>query len=213
MIVTRNKQLEEILSFLDDAENLVLAGCSECATFCGTGGEDQLCEWAERLEKSGKKVCAKIVLHGACNSQQDSIDLRSISESLECADAVVSFSCGSGTQAVMLSLRDDLPVYPGNDSVFVGEVHEHGFHEGCRTCGHCELGWTGGICPVTKCAKGLLNGPCGGSKKRKCEVNDWMECAWISIYERLEKLEQLDNLLPYRPPKDFSQDSHPRRVV
>lgn len=213
MIVTKNKTFDEILSLLGDATSLVLVGCTECATICETGGEIQLDEWQKKLELAGKKIAAKIVLHGACDAEQDEIDLNKIRDSIDISDAVLSFTCGDGTQT-FLKFIGDRPLYPVNDTLFVGEVHGHGkYEEACRACGNCELGWTGGICPITKCAKGLLNGPCGGSKNRKCEVNNWMDCAWISIYERLEKIGQLDNLIEFRPPKDHSKDCHPRRVV
>ena len=107
-----------------------------------------------------------------------------------------------------------LPVYPANDTLFIGEIERIGqYSEACRACGQCELGWTAGICHITRCAKSLLNGPCGGSKDGKCEVDSENDCAWILIYNRLKELDQLDNLTEVKEAKDYSKDANPRKLI
>ena len=107
----------------------------------------------------------------------------------------------------------DVPVYPGSNTVFIGQVEKVGvFNEMCRMCGDCVLGHTGAICPITKCAKSLVNGPCGGAKNGKCEVNPENDCAWIMIYNKLNTLGQLDKLASNLPDKDYDNGSWPRTV-
>ena len=108
----------------------------------------------------------------------------------------------------------DILVYPVNDTLFIGEIERLGHYaEACRACGKCELGWSAGICPITKCAKSLINGPCGGAKNGKCEVNPDNDCAWILIYNKLKKNGNFDSLLEIKEPKDHSQFAHPRRLT
>ncbi len=127
------------------------------------------------------------------------------------AEAVVGLSFGDGVQTVAVNV--DLPVFPANDTMFLGQVERVGiFHEACKMCGDCILGYTGGICPVTQCAKSLTNGPCGGAKHGKCEVNPENDCAWILIYKRLEKLGRLDLLTADLPDKSYEAVSWPRTI-
>jgi hypothetical protein len=221
LIITEQKSEEALFAFLGKARKIVLLGCSECATFCKTGGAEQLLEFEKKLGPLGVEVLARLVLEPACNAYRVRLALqkggKGIGEILARAEAVLCFSCGDGVQTVarltgQLEYACQIPVYPGNDTLFLGEiVRADDYVEACRACGNCELGWTGGICPTTQCAKGLLNGPCGGSKGRMCEVNGDEECAWLRIYDRLEILDQLDNLLEIRPPRDYMKDVHPRR--
>jgi hypothetical protein len=222
LIITEQKSGEALFAFLGKARKIVLLGCSECATFCGTGGAEQLLEFEEKLIPTGREVLARLILEPACNAHRVRLALQKggaggIGDVLAEAEAVLCFSCGDGVQTVarlmgQLDYACQIPVYPGNDTLFLGEIVRTGdYVEACRACGNCELGWTGGICPTTQCAKGLLNGPCGGTKNRMCEVNGDEECAWLRIYDRLEILDQLDNLLEIRPPRDHLKDVHPRR--
>ena len=121
-------------------------------------------------------------------------------------------ACGDGTQTVANFAK--VPVYPANDTLFIGEVERIGhYSEACRACGECELGWAAGICPITRCAKSLLNGPCGGAKDGKCEINPENDCAWILIYNRLKELGKLDALLEIKEPKDYSKSANPKKLV
>ena len=127
------------------------------------------------------------------------------------AEAIVGMSCGDGVQTVADNVQ--LPVYPANNTMFLGQVERVGmFNEYCHMCGDCVLGSTGGVCPITKCAKSLVNGPCGGQKNGKCEVNPENDCAWILIYKRLEALGQLDKLGQTRPDKGYAGVAYPRHI-
>lgn len=211
MVITENKNLGDILKFLGEAKKIALFGCSECASACGTGGAQQLDQFKAFLQKADKEVLFCLVLDSACHSLGVRKALKSLAENLGQVEAIVSFSCGNGTQT-LAKWAGNVPVYPGNDTLFLGETVRAGlFIEACRSCGDCELGWTGGICPVTQCAKGLLNGPCGGAKGRRCEVNTEEECVWLRIYGRLAAINQLENLLEIRPPRNHLKNVHPRK--
>lgn len=209
MIISRNKPFDEILDYIKDAQKIILTGCGECATACQSGGEEQLLMIKKKLEDQGKKVLITLVPETSCNYLLVKKDLRKIKEALDEADAVISFACGDGVQTI--AKLSKIPVYPGNDTLFIGEVERVGIYsEACRTCGECVLGSTGGICPVTRCAKSLLNGPCGGAKNGKCEVNPDNDCAWILIYNKLKELNQLDKLKEIKEPKDYGKVAYPR---
>ncbi|WP_138205374.1 methylenetetrahydrofolate reductase C-terminal domain-containing protein [Haloimpatiens lingqiaonensis] len=211
MVISEKKPLEEILKYLEGSKKVVLTGCSLCASSCQVGGEEQLVEMKAKLEENGKEVLGFKVLDPSCNFLKAKKDLKELKEAIKEADAVLSLACGDGTQTVAKLVK--VPVYPANNTKFIGEVERVGkFDEACRACGECQLGWTGGICPVTKCAKGLLNGPCGGARDGKCEVDPNNDCAWILIYEKLKDFGKLDNLTEIREPRDYQLDMHPSKV-
>lgn len=212
MVISDKKPIQEILGFLEGSEKVVLVGCNQCAATCKTGGEPELQAMKEELEANGKTVLGCKVIDPCCNLLQCKKDLKSVKEELREADAILSLACGDGTQTIVKNTKS-MPVYPANNTLFIGEVERVGqFEEACKACGECELGWTGGICPVTMCAKGLINGACGGAKDGKCEISHENDCAWIKIYERLKDIDQLDNLTAVRPPKDYSKQNNPRSL-
>ena len=167
----------------------------------------------ETLAANGIEVTGSVIIPTAFNLLLGKKELKAVKDALKEADAVVSMACGDGTQTIMKNVKkQNIPVYPANDTLFIGEVERVGkFEEACKACGECELGWTGGICPVTMCAKGLVNGACGGAKNGKCEVSPDNDCAWVLIYERLKALGQLDNMKEVKAPKDYSKQLNPRR--
>lgn len=212
MVISDKKPIQEILGFLEGSEKVVLVGCNQCAATCKTGGEPELQAMKEELEANGKTVLGCKVIDPCCNLLQCKKDLKSVKEELKEADAILSLACGDGTQTIVKNTKS-MPVYPANNTLFIGEVERVGqFEEACKACGECELGWTGGICPVTMCAKGLINGACGGAKDGKCEISHENDCAWIKIYERLKDIDQLENLTAVRPPKDYSKQNNPRSL-
>lgn len=207
MIITRKKEREALLAMLQGVRRAALVGCASCAAACQTGGEKELEETKTFLEAQGIQVLTTVLPEECCHKMLVKRDLKAL-RGLE-LDAVVCLACGDGVQTVADNVA--LPVYPANDTLFLGQVERVGiFHEYCRMCGDCVLGATGGICPVTRCAKGLVNGPCGGQKDGKCEVNPANDCAWILIYRRLEQLGKLDSLLI--PPGQRHEHAHPAHL-
>jgi hypothetical protein len=212
MIISKQKPFEEILNFLKGKDKIFITGCSLCATSCMTGGQQQIEEMKEKLEKQGKTVTGSVVLDPSCHKLKVRATLKKQKAELANADAVLCMACGDGAQTVANFAK--VPVYPANDTLFIGEVERIGqYHEACKACGQCELGWTAGICPITKCAKSLLNGPCGGAKNGKCEVNPENDCAWVLIYNRLKEQDMLDTLLEIKAPKDYGKAANPRKLV
>ena len=209
MIITRKKPLDELLAMLGSAKKVALVGCGNCAAACQTGGEKELQELKEILEERGFQVVATILPEECCHKLLVKKELKALRGSD--AEAVIGMACGDGVQTVADNIT--LPVYPSNNTLFLGQVERVGiFHEYCRMCGDCVLGSTGGICPITKCAKSLVNGPCGGQKNGKCEVNPENDCAWIQIYNRLVALGQEDRLMTPRPDKGYAATHYPRHI-
>lgn len=209
MIITKKKPLEDVLLPLEGVRKVALVGCASCAASCGTGGEKDVLAMREALEAAGKEVVAAVVPDECCHKLLVKRDVKGIRTGG--AEAVVCMACGDGVQTVAANL--DLPVFPANDTLFLGMVERVGiFHEACKMCGDCILGYTGGICPVTQCAKSLTNGPCGGAKDGKCEIDPSNDCAWQLIYRRLEKLGRLDLLSLELPDKSYENAAYPRTV-
>ncbi len=211
MIVSQKKPFEEVLGYLRDAKKIVITGCSECATVCKTGGEQEVNAMKAALEAQGKEVLAAVVLTTSCNVLYNKKELKAIQDKLREADAILSMACGDGVQTVAKVAKKE--TYPANDTLFVGETIRNGiFLERCKTCGHCHLGRTAAICPITACAKSLVNGPCGGAQNGICEVNPKNYCAWIQIYKKLKgqgKEVLLEEVVPLR---DFQKNAHPRTI-
>lgn len=209
MIITRKKPIEALLAMLEGHRKLAIVGCGSCATACQTGGEKEMQEMQALLEASGFEVVATALPGECCHKLLVKKETRHLRD---CgADAVVGMSCGDGVQTLADNLA--LPIYPANDTLFLGQVERVGiFHEYCRMCGDCVLGETGGICPVSRCAKSLVHGPCGGQRNGKCEVNPENDCAWIQIYKRLTEIGQLEKLNEDLEDKDHRELAHPRHI-
>ncbi len=79
---------------------------------------------------------------------------------------------------------------------------------GCRMCGDCTLAESTYLCPQSGCPKKLTNGPCGGSRDRRCEVHPERLCFWVRVYGRLARESTVESLgkAPSLPPKDWSLD-------
>ena len=209
MIITQKKPLEEVWQMLEGVTRVALVGCGSCATSCKTGGEPELQEMKEYLEANGKVVTAMIIPSESCQKLLMKKELKALKDTD--TQAILTLACGDGVQTVADNAK--IPVYPATNTMFLGQVERVGlFSEACRMCGDCVLGHTGGICPITKCAKSLVNGPCGGQRNGKCEVNPENNCAWIDIYYRLDALGQLDKLKTMRTDKDYKNFAFPRRI-
>ena len=217
MIILEQKPYEEILKSLEGEEKIFLVGCSLCATTCQVGGENQLKEMGEKLEREGKKVTGGVVLEAACQSLEVKKKFREKKSQIEEGDSLLVLACGGGAQSVRENaerIKIKKIVHPGLNTLFQGEVVRGGhFEERCSLCGECVLEQTGTICPITRCTKGLLNGPCGGSSKGKCEVDPERDCAWDLIYKRLEEIGQLERMKEIREAKDYSKLMKPRSLV
>lgn len=214
MIITRKKDLSEILDSVKRKKKFFLVGCTLCATVCKTGGEAELDEMRRELVSGGKTVTGQAILDPACNLLQVKRLGRSQGKEIAQADVILSLACGGGTQAIAEIFKDK-KVCPANDTIFQGEItsltlKKAQFEQKCSLCGECVLAETGGICPVTLCPKALVNGPCGGMKNKKCEVSDELDCVWILIYERLKKLGELKNLKSIKPIRDNSKNRKPQ---
>lgn len=211
MIISEKKPFDEILEYLKDSKKVIITGCSLCASTCKVGGEEEVLAMKAKLEENGKEVLGYKILDPSCNLLKTRKDLKGLKDELKEADAILSLACGDGTQTVAKLVKN--AVYPGNNTLFIGEVERVGqYKEACKACGSCQLAWTGGICPITMCAKGLVNGACGGARDGKCEVDPENDCAWILIYEKLKEQDKLDNLLEIREPRDYQVSYHPRKV-
>lgn len=208
MIVSKQKPFTEILATLEPVSRIFLIGCAKCATVCKSGGEEQLWQMQEDLTAAGKEVTGSLVIDEACHMLRVQRDLRSKEEQVKNAEALLVLACGAGVQSV--STASDRLTVAGLDTLFLGNIRRFGqFEQRCSLCGHCILNETGGICPVTICPKGLLNGPCGGMDKGKCEVNPEAECAWCQIYQRLHDRGEQAPLSAANPPRDFSRNFRP----
>ena len=220
MIGQTQKPIAEILGLLDGKEKIVLYGCGGCATVFHTGGETEVKEMADTLSKHGKNILAAIAPpfgEFTCYAPWSKERLKPYRQQIEDCDAILMMSCGDGLQVVReLVLEDEYgltkPIYPATNPIGHMGGGPSLFREKCMQCGECVLGQYAGICPMTQCAKGLLNGPCGGSKNGKCEQEPEHDCAWILIYERLKKLGELDKLKEFVPPKDYTQMKRPRQI-
>lgn len=214
MIITKQKELKEILKYLKSEKSIFLIGCGECSTTCKTGGEDEVKNIKKVLEKEGKIITGYSIPSAPCVAAKVKLELAKHRKAIESSDAILVLACGLGIQSVKDSMRVQKPIHVGCDTLFMGAVSSAGsFLERCSACGGCVLELTGSICPITRCAKGLINGPCGGQNKGKCEIDEEMDCAWILIYNELKKQGKLNLLKEKRPPKDYSKSSKPRQLT
>jgi len=216
MIVAERKPIEEIMGFIRDCKKIIIAGCNECVTVCYAGGKKEVEILASALSmafmKEGKEIEIKeVTLERQCDPEY----LEELRGFIYDYDAAVSLACGVGVQFLAEKYLQ-IPVFPGVNTLFMGVTEEKGvWSERCQGCGQCILGQTAGICPISRCAKRLLNGPCGGSTKGKCEINPELDCAWQLIIDRLKELGRLDDYDTLIPIKDWSTEraGGPRKLV
>jgi len=204
MIIVTQKPLDEILDFISPYDSILIAGCDGCTQ--PPRGLREAKTLSQLLELGGKLRNKGFVFKVTTTAKQcDSyLTASMLKPQMDDVAAVLSLACGAGVQTVA-ELFPELPVFPAQNTHFIGVEDREGgiLEERCIGCGDCLLVQTGGICPVTRCAKGLLNGACGGSKNSKCELDSEKDCTWILIYERLEKQGKLELLKEFRPPRDY----------
>jgi ferredoxin len=216
MIVADKKPIEEIIEYLKDKTKILILGCNECVTVCEAGGKKEVGVLASALRmyflNQGKQVTIdEATLERQCDHEY----LEEIRDRVDQYDAIVSLACGVGVQFTAEKYHSTA-VYPGVNTCFLGATEERGvWTERCQACGTCVLAQTGGICPVSRCAKRILNGPCGGSTKGKCEINKELDCAWQLIIDRMQALDILDAYEKICSVKDWSTDraGGPRKVI
>ncbi len=209
MIITQKRNFKELMENIKNYKSFFLLGCSECSTLCGTGGEPELKAMKEALKAEGKKVTGTFVAKIGCQVLGTKVELKPFKDAITEAECILVMSCGAGAQTVV-ELFENKPVYPTNDTMFLGNMTRlQMFDERCSLCGKCILDKTGGICPITACPKGLLNGPCGGTNDGKCEVSPDIECAWVRIYNRMKRLGKLEEMKETIKPKDWAAHKKP----
>jgi ferredoxin len=217
MIVAERKPLAEILANVRGAGKVLVAGCNTCVAVCLAGGEKEVAVTAAQLRLAlSNEGLAACITEGSVERQCEEEFNAELAGAIAAHDVVLSLACGVGVQTLVEQFPDAI-VYPGLNTTFMGRPEELGvWSERCLGCGNCVLDKFGGVCPIARCSKNLLNGPCGGSANGQCEVDpENIPCAWQLIYDRLSRLGQLQRLMEMEPPKDWSTSRHggPRKIV
>ena len=203
MIVTKQKELEDIIKKIRGS--VFIFGCGICSDTSRTGGPKEVAAMKGILEDKNISVNGTYVIDAMCHLQKVRKAVRDNKESVAKSDSILVLSCGSGVQSAVNALDDSKMVISGVDTMFLGNIENlSSLKEMCSLCGKCVLNETGGICPVTLCPKGLLNGPCGGMKNYKCEVDENLDCAWVKIYERAVIQNTIADIKKIAKPKDYS---------
>ena len=216
MIVAQRKKINEIYDAIKEHRTVLVLGCGTCVTVCLAGGEREVSIISSALRIASKKDTKKIKVNELTIERQcDNVFIESAAEEIRKNDAVVSLGCGAGVQAIA-ERYPDTPVYAGLDTEFLGILESRGvWTEKCMQCGECVLSDFGGICPVTRCAKHMLNGPCGGSREDRCEIRNDQPCAWQLIYKRMKNINQMDKIRKEYPVKDWKKsiDGGSRTII
>ncbi len=220
VVITTKKPDEEVFEALENykIKKLTLVSCATCAALCQTGGTEGAKEWKDKLEEKGYEIEAVVVSEDVCDNRVMKKDLRKVDEEVKSSDAILTLSCGLGVQSIVEVLANKYPEKPvlvTNNTEFIGMTERIGrFYKRCQACGDCLLNYTGGICPIATCAKGLMNGPCGGMVDGKCEVGNYeRDCGWILIFNRLKAIGRLDLFTKLREARDWSESGHQQEVI
>jgi len=208
--ITKKKPAEEIDRLLNGLGRIFIIGCGTCTTLTRTGGEPEVRVMKERLSGQGKLVSGTMILPVACDNLTGEA-LNEYGQQIDQADVLLIMTCAFGVQTIARQLQK--MVIPALDTLFIGKENGIGqFDEICTQCGTCILGETGGICPVTSCHKGLVNGPCGGTNNGKCEIDSEKDCAWTLIYNRLKDLGRLDLMRTLQKPRNHQGEPSPGKL-
>jgi len=216
MIVAERKPIDQIAEVIAPYQKVLVLGCGTCVTVCLSGGEKEAQELASALRLKTKKDKQEIQVEAFTIERQCEYEyVEQVKDRLDQYEVIVSMACGVGVQTIT-EKYPSLMVMPGLNTKFMGYPLEQGvWSERCLGCGDCVLHLTRGICPITRCAKSILNGPCGGSAEGKCELSPELDCAWHLIHERLSQMGRLADMNVIQPPKDWSTSHHggPRTIV
>jgi len=209
--ITKQKPAEEIDRLLNGLGRIFIIGCGTCTTLTRTGGEPEVRAMKDRLSGQGKLVTGTMILPVACDNLTGEA-LNEYGQQIDQADVLLIMTCAFGVQTIARQLQK--MVVPALDTIFIGKENGIGqFDEICTQCGTCVLGETGGICPVTSCHKGLVNGPCGGTNNGKCEIDSEKDCAWTLIYNRLKDLGRLDLMRTLQKPRNHQGEPSPGKII
>ena len=216
MITAERKPIDEIRDMIAPYKKVLVLGCGSCVAECAAGGEKETGMLASALRMANKMEGQEVIIQEKTLDRQcvkDFVIL--LDDVIDQYDAVLSLGCGAGVQAVAEKFSE-IPILPALNTEFLGETRDQGYWvENCLGCGDCMLDDFGGVCPLARCSKQLLNGPCGGSREGKCEINPEVPCAWQAIIDRLDRFGSLERLEQIYPPKDWSrkQGGGPRKIM
>lgn len=209
--ITKQKSEEEIDQLLNGLGRVFVIGCGTCVTLTHTGGDVEVRAMIEKLSDKGKLITGHIVLPVACDNLTGEA-LNEHGQQIDQADVLLIMTCAFGVQTI--ARHSKKLVIPALDTLFMGKEMALGqFDEICTQCGTCILGETGGICPVTSCHKGLVNGPCGGTNNGKCEIDNEKDCAWTLIYDRLKDLGRLEGMRKLQKPRNHQGEPSPGKFI
>jgi ferredoxin len=206
VIVAERKKIPELIDILTGHKKVLVLGCGTCVTVCLAGGEREVSIMASALRMAsnlkGKPLdVSELTIERQC----DNIFIEKAADEIAKNDVVLSIGCGAGVQAIA-ERYEDKPVYSGLNTAFIGILEERGlWTEKCSACGACVLHDFGGICPITRCAKRMLNGPCSGSREDRCEMSADRQCAWQIIYKKMESINEVNKLTAIHDAKDWSK--------
>ena len=216
MITAEQKPINEIKDMLAPYRRILVLGCGSCVAECAAGGEKETGALASALRMWAKMEGRDLLIREMTLDRQCVNDfVVQLDDIIDQYDAVLSLGCGAGVQAVA-DIYPEIPIIPALDTEFIGETKDQGYWlENCLGCGDCMLYFFGGVCPLARCSKQLLNGPCGGSRNGVCEVNPEVPCAWQLIIDRLTSFGDLERIEKIDPPKNWArkQDLGPRKII
>ena len=209
--ITRRKSEDEVNRLLKGFGRVFVIGCGTCVTLTRTGGEPEAAAMVKYLSEQGKIITGHMILPVACDNLTGEA-IKEYKPQIDQADALLIMTCAFGVQTIARQVKK--VVIPALDTLFMGKETSLGqFDEICTQCGTCIIGETGGICPVTSCHKGLINGPCGGTNNGKCEIDSRKDCAWTLIYNRLKELNSLDLMRVYQKPRNHQAEPTPGKYI
>lgn len=202
MIISKKKPFQDLQTLMP-LGSIYILGCSECATLCKTGGKDEVEQMKQQLESAGYTINGTFVLDPACHKKNSRHLLRSELAIIQGSDHILVLACGDGLQ-VVASLFPDNHVVSGTDTLFLGaEDKRYVFGRRCDLCGTCIAESFNGICPIGRCPKHMLNGPCGGAMDGHCELSHDYPCVWLEIIEKADKINQRDTIRSIQPPHNW----------
>ena len=214
MVIAEIKPFEQIKDMLKGYRKVLNTGCGGCSAVCLAGGQKEVDTLNTKLSLSFKADNVPFQIDGFTVERQcEPQFIQEFDRMVGRYDAVLSMACGAGVQ-FLADRYPGKPLLPAVNSVFVGVNKDIGWYEErCRCCGDCVLGETGGICPVTMCAKSLFNGPCGGPQGENCECSPDTPCAWVMIYKRLKAQNRLEDIMKVREPREWENQLQRRLIL